>query len=291
MKVGVVGPGALGCLFAARLAQSGVETFLIDYDPKRAERLTRQGITVAFKGDTLTANPAVVTKIPPGLNLILVLTKAHTTGDLTFPPDTPVVTLQNGLGNVELLCSLIGSARVLAGSTGEAATLVSEGHTRHVAAGCTRVGAWTSADPRGVVEVLSAAGFETELTESPGQMLWEKVAINAGINPLTAILDVSNGYLLKDKDTRQLLRDLVVEAVKVAATEGYRFEHSLVEITESVCEATRDNFSSMLQDIRAGKRTENEAISGQVLRRGQIASLPTPRTRVIYQLIRGLERR
>lgn len=291
MKVAVVGPGALGCLFAARLAKSGIKTHLIDYDSKRADRLSKNGITVDRDGQALSATPAVSTKIPAGQDLIIVLTKSHSTSQLKLPPQAPVLTLQNGLGNVELLCSLIGSARVLAGTTSEAATLVGEGHTKHVSPGVTKVGAWTSCNAKIVQEVLSAAGFEIELTESPGQLLWEKLAISAGINPLTAILNVPNGQLLANKDTRQLMRDLVVEAVKVAATEGYRFEQSLVEIAESLCESTRDNISSMLQDIRAGKRTEIEAISGEVIRRAQIASLPTPRTRVIYQLVRGLERR
>ena len=291
MKVAVIGPGALGCLFAARLVQGGVKTHLVDYDPKRAERLAKNGITVVRQGDSLTAQPTVSTKIPAGQDLILVLTKSHSTGDLKLPPETPVLTLQNGLGNVEMLCALVGSARVLAGTTAEAATLLGEGHTHHVAPGITRLGSWTSCATNAARDALAAGGFEITITESPGQLLWEKLAISAAINPLTAILNVSNGQLLHNKETRQLMRDLVVEAVKVAATEGYRFEQSLVEIAESVCEATSENISSMLQDIRAGKRTEIEAISGEVLRRAQIASLPTPRTRVIYQLVRGLERR
>src|SRR5690606_36165473 len=111
-------------------------------------------------------------------------------------PDTPVLTLQNGLGNVEMLCALVGSVRVLAGTTSEAATLLGEGHTRHVAPGRTRVGSWTSCATGAARDALAAAGFEVTITESPGQLLWEKLAISAAINPLTAILNVSNGQLL-----------------------------------------------------------------------------------------------
>ena len=81
------------------------------------------------------------------------------------------------------------------------------------------------------------------------------------------------------------------EAAKVAATEGYRFSGSMVERAEELCTATAENVSSMLQDIRAGRRTEIESISGEILRRATMASLPTPRTRVIYQLVRSLESR
>jgi 2-dehydropantoate 2-reductase len=218
------------------------------------------------------------------------MVKAHRTGEVRFPPDTPVLTLQNGLGNVETLCTMIGSARVLAGATSEASTLLGEGRIRHVASGKTRFGAWTSCATEPAAHALRNAGFDVELTEAPGQLIWEKVAINAGINPLTAILNVPNGRLLELSDIRQLMRDLVVEAAKVASTEGYRFEQSLVETAEEICAATADNISSMLQDIRNRKQTEIDAISGEIIRRAQIASLPTPRTRVIAQLVRGLER-
>ncbi|MFP4499790.1 MAG: ketopantoate reductase family protein [Candidatus Hydrogenedentota bacterium] len=289
MKVAVVGPGAMGCLFAAYLANSDIKTYLVDYKNDRATRLNESGLTVEENGQSIHAKVEVVTAVPAGIDLVIVLTKAYATSALRFPPETPVLTLQNGLGNVETLCSMIGSARILVGVTSEGCTLLDEGHVRHAGRGLTHVGAWTSCPVDPVVEVLSKAGFNVEPTESPGQLIWEKVAINAGINPLTAVLNVPNGALIEIKEVRQLMRDLVVEAAKVAATEGYRFQQSLVEEAEVICQRTSTNISSMLQDIRAGKATEINAISGEIIRRAQLASLPTPRTRVIYQLIRGLE--
>jgi len=291
MKVAVIGPGAMGCLYAARLIDSGAKVYLIDHRSDRAARLEESGITLETPAKTIIQHPVVTTQIPTGLDLIIVLTKAHKTSTLRFPPDTTVLSLQNGLGNVETLCSILGSARLVAGTTSEAATLVGEGHVRHVAEGTTTFGAWTSAPVAAATSLLEKAGFDVAITEAPGQMIWEKAAINAGINPLTAILNVENGRLLEMSDIRQLMRDLVVEAAKVASTEGYRFEHSLVELAEETCARTADNISSMLQDIRNGKQTEIDAISGEILRRAQLASLPTPRTRVVCQLVRGLEAR
>ncbi|HEX72710.1 MAG TPA: 2-dehydropantoate 2-reductase [Candidatus Hydrogenedentes bacterium] len=291
MKVAVVGPGAMGCLYAARLARSGTKTFLVDHNSARADRLDKSGVTLETDAGESRERPSVVAHIPTGLDLIIVLTKSYSTKTLRFPPETPVLTLQNGLNNAETLCALVGSARVLVGITTEAATLVGEGHTRHVAAGLTSFGAWTSCRCEGAAEILRKADFEVAVTDAPGRLIWEKTAINAGINPLTAILNVPNGRLLRLSEARQLMRDLVVEATKVASTEGYRFEYSLVERAESVCAKTADNISSMLQDVRAGKQTEIDAISGEILRRAQAASLPTPRTRVIHQLVRSLEDR
>jgi 2-dehydropantoate 2-reductase len=180
---------------------------------------------------------------------------------------------------------------MLAGVTSEASTLIGEGHVKHVAHGITKFGAWTSCSTAKALQALTKAGFRTELTESPGQVIWEKVAINCGINPVTALIDAPNGQLLRIPEIRQLMRDLVVEAVKVAATEGYRFLNSVVEIAEQTCAQTAENISSMLQDVRARKRTEIDQISGEIVRRGLEAALPTPRTRVVWQLVKGLEKR
>lgn len=289
MKVSVIGPGAMGCLFSARLCDCGVETTLVDYDKERALRLAKSGITVESDSGTLTASPAVATSVPKKPDLVIVLTKAHATNALKLPPATPVLTLQNGLGNVESLCNLVGSAFVLAGTTSEASTFLGEGRVRHAASGLTKAGAWTTCSTENAIAVLADAGFEVESTDTPGQAIWEKAVISSAVNTMSALLGVPNGQLVELAETRKLMRDLVVEAVKVAATEGYRFEHSLVEMAEDICRQTASNISSMLQDIRAGRRTEIDAISGEIMRRAEMASLPTPRTRVIHQLIKGLE--
>lgn len=289
MKVTVIGPGAMGCLFAARLSDGGVHTTLVDHKKDRARRLVKIGITVESDSGTLTASPTVTTSIPSKQDLIILLTKTYATQRIELPSGTPVLTLQNGLGNVEILCGLVGSASVLAGTTSEASTLLEEGRVRHAASGRTVLGAWTTCSTDIAETALSRAGFNIEITETPGQAIWEKVVISAAVNTISALLDVPNGQLVEASETRKLMRDLVVEAAKVASMEGYRFEYSLVERAEEVCRQTATNISSMLQDVRAGRMTEIEAISGEIMRRAEAASLPVPRTRVIYNLIKGLE--
>jgi 2-dehydropantoate 2-reductase len=291
MKVSIIGPGAMGCLYAARLAQAGLDTSLVDYQSERAARLNSHGITIESQDGTITQKVKVVSSVPNGQDLVIICVKSYSTGALGLNGRSAVLTLQNGLGNIETLCSMVGSANLLVGVTTEASTYLGEGHIRHAASGVTRLGSWTSCSREIASEVLGKAGFTVELTESPGQAVWEKVAVNAGINPITALLDIPNGRILDIPEARQLMRDLVVEAVKVACTEGYRFDKSMVEVAESTCEETKDNISSMLQDVRAHRRTEIDAISGEIMRRAQISALPTPRTRVVWQLLKGMERR
>lgn len=287
MRAAVYGPGALGCLFAARLARAGVTTVLVDHRRDRADRLNRQGIIIEDENGAFTQPVPLAVGDPGRVDLCIICVKAYSTATLALPASCPVLTLQNGLGNAEKLCATAGASRVLAGSTSEAATLLAEGRVRHFAAGQTTFGAWTSCPTEGAAQALRAAGFAVELTDAPGQAIWEKAAVNAGINPLTALLDVPNGRLIEIPEARQLMRDLVVEAVKVATSEGYRFPYSLVEKTEEICRKTAGNTSSMLQDVRNGKPTEIDAISGEILARAEVAALPTPRTRVVWQLVKG----
>jgi 2-dehydropantoate 2-reductase len=291
MKVAIIGPGAMGCLFAAKFCEAGIKTTLMDYRTDRTKRMSKNGITVETDSGEITAKPTFTTAMPAKSDLIIVLTKSYSSSQLKIPAGIPVLTLQNGLGNVEILCELSGSANVIAGSTSEAATLLDEGRVKHAASGKTVIGSWTSCSTDLAEECLKKAGFDVEVTFSPGQTIWEKTVINAGINPITAILDISNSKILQTKHARQLMRDLVVEAAKVASTEGYRYDYSLVEKAEEMCEKTGENISSMLQDVRLGKSTEIDAISGEILRRAELASLNIPRTRVVWQIVKSLEQR
>lgn len=289
MRVSIVGPGALGCLFAVRLAKGGATVTLVDHLEDRAKRLSDCGVTVLRGEDKETAAVPVSLAVPDRQDLIIVLVKSYRTSSLQLPVGVPVLSLQNGLGNVETLCSMVSSACVIAGTTTEAATLESEGVSRHVASGETLIGAWTTCNSAPAIDILTRAGFPSRTTDAPGQALWEKVVLSAGINPLTALIGTKNGRLIQIPEARQLMRDLVVESVKVATLEGYRFPYSLVERVEEVCRETANNVSSMLQDIRAQRRTEIDAISGELLRRGQLAGIQMPKTRAVWQLVKGLE--
>ncbi|HOE66876.1 MAG TPA: 2-dehydropantoate 2-reductase [Candidatus Hydrogenedentes bacterium] len=289
MKVSIVGPGALGCLFAARFARSGIQTTLVDHKLDRIQRLKQNGIEVETASEVITATPSIVSSVPPSQDLVIICVKSYSTSTLKIYSGSPVLTLQGGLGNVETLCSITGSSHVLAGTTSEYAETVDEGRVRHAASGKVVFGSWTSCSVQGAKEALEASGFTVELTDAPGQILWEKAAISAAIEPLSALLNVPMGRLLQVSESRQLMRDLVVESVKVASTEGYRFSYSLIERAEELCAQNPDVVLPMLQDVRTGRRTEIEALSGEILRRGQIAALPCPRTRMIWQLLKGLE--
>jgi 2-dehydropantoate 2-reductase len=124
----------------------------------------------------------------------------------------------------------------------------------------------------------------------PDGLLWGKLAINAAINPLTALLGVENGALLERPAARVLLRELACETAAVAAALGIRLPQAdPAAAAESVAQKTAANRSSMLQDIERGAPTEIDAICGAIVRAGEQAGVPTPVNRTIWRLVKAVE--
>jgi len=291
MKIGVLGPGALGCLFAAKLSRTEHETVLLDHRPERAQVLGKLGLTVEEGNRIGLARPKVSCDIDQGFDLIIVLVKAHATALLNLPSNTTVLTLQNGLNNAETLAEKIGAENLLSGTTSLAVTHKDTGHIRYVAPGLTRLGPWTTCKHDATITALQEAGFECEYTPNPAAVIWQKAIVNAAINPLTALLNVPNGQLPTNANARDMLHALVLEAAAVSKAEGHPCAENPVQYTESVCAATAENISSMLQDIRNGKKTEIDALSGEIARRAEKHGIPAPNTHAVWRLVRALESR
>lgn len=299
MKFLVVGPGAMGCLFAARLRIAGNEVMLLDYDAQRAERISDQGVTVTgVSGDYRVPITAFAGSHPFTPNFILICVKSNNTreageGASSFAgPDTEVVTLQNGLGNMEILEAIFGPEKVLGGVTAQGATLLGSGRIRHAGEGETVIG---PAGRRGsaahaLAASLNSAGFETRLVDSVEELIWGKLIINVGINGLTAVIRVKNGKIAALDGAKKVMEAAVSEAVCVAEAKGIHLPYEgPLERVLAVCEATKDNVSSMLQDVLKGKRTEIEMINGAIVREGEGLGIPTPVNRTLTCLVQGIQ--
>lgn len=301
MKIAIVGPGAIGCLFAGLLSRAGQEVWLIDHDASRARQLARRGIHVSgLSGEfhasvRATAEPKEVS----GAELSLIAVKAYHTSEAALAaqsalsPTGAALTLQNGLGNVETLQQALGAERVLGGSTAQGATLISQGQVHHAGLGPTIIG-----EPGGTISerllaiktAFVGAGIQTELTADLPSVLWEKLVVNAGINPVATLAQVRNGGIMESAHLRLALRLAVTEAAQVAGRLGIRLAHQdVVAHTEEVCQRTANNINSMLQDVRRQRRTEVEAINGAVARHGAAQGLPTPTNALLSALIHGIE--
>ncbi|MCC7355534.1 MAG: 2-dehydropantoate 2-reductase [Anaerolineae bacterium] len=301
MRIAVVGAGALGSLFAARLASVASVIMLSRWAEAIAE-IKAQGLRlvdaegerahlVPISSDSSAAAPA---------DLALVLVKSYDTAHAAewaataLAPTGLALTLQNGLGNAEILAAMVGLHRTVQGVTSEGATLLGPGRVRHAGSGVTSVG--TKPDLTARLEEIAAlfrqAGFATDLSDRVDSLVWGKLVISAGINPLTALLDVPNSALVEDDAARAALRLAVDEAAAIAGKVGIPLPYPDAGTrAEEVCRATAANLSSMLQDVRRGSRTEIDAINGALVSAAAAAGLAAPVNRLLWHLVRAREGR
>jgi 2-dehydropantoate 2-reductase len=204
---------------------------------------------------------------------------------------TLVVTLQNGVGNRELLEQALGADRVGQGVTALGATLLGPGRVRHAGQGKTVFG--TAPDQlsmAALAELFNACDLPAELSHDLDALIWSKLLVNVGINALTALLRVPNGVLAEAAEARALMAQAVAEAVAVARARGTALaEADPLEHVLAVARATGANRSSMLQDVLRGSPTEIAAINGAVVREGRRLGVPTPVNSLLTSLVQALD--
>jgi len=304
MKIVIVGPGAIGCLFTAFLSRSRSkehDIWLLDHNAARAARLSKQGIDVEGIAGNWHADARATSDVKdiPKVDLIIICVKSYDTKAAIerLKPlageDTPILTLQNGIGNIELIGEVVGPDQVIGGITNLGATWLDVGRIRFAGKGETIIGrieGKTSVQMRAIRELFNKAGMETKISQDIKGFLWSKLIINTGINALTAITRLHNGDLMEFEGSRKILREAVTEAVKVAKRKRVKllYDDPLAKV-ESVCESTATNVSSMLQDVLRKKRTEVDFINGVIVRFGQELGISVPANAMLVALVKVIE--
>jgi 2-dehydropantoate 2-reductase len=301
MRIAIIGPGAMGSLFAAHLSRAGNQVWLLDRDPRRARLIARRGIRIEGISGKFAAPVSSVAapsagRLAPDLTLVLV--KACDTAaaarqwQALLRRSPIVITLQNGIGNIEILQRVAGD-RVIGGTTAQGATLLAPGRVHHAGAGITIIGEPSSRITprlRSVSALLQQAGLPARVTRDLQRVTWEKLIVNCAVNALGAITRLPNGALVEHPGARNLLRAAAREAAEVARAVGIRIGNAdPARKVEKGCRATATNLNSMLQDVLRCKRTEIEQINGAVVQAGESVGIPTPVNKVLSELIRAIE--
>jgi len=306
MEIAVVGPGAIGCLFAAYLARAGGTVRLLDHRPERAKLLRERGITVESERGGFHARMKVTatpTEIRSAELLILCVKANDTAGAAaglkgSISAQSHLLTLQNGLGNVERLGEFFGSTQILAGTTSHGATLLEVGCVRHAGYGEIFMGETDGASStlagkaklQNLAATFNRAGLEAQVVDDIEAVLWRKLVVNVGINALTAILDVPNGELLRIHECETLMNGAVREAVEVARHCGIHLNVlEEIERVRAVCRSTKANISSMLQDVRRKKKTEIDQLNGVVVKMAAGYGMTAPVNETLTAIVRSLE--
>lgn len=301
MKITIVGPGAMGGLIAYYLSKTKEELFFLDKNKERAQATNERGFLI----ENSSGNSRIKVKSnsdPKEIgisDLVIICVKAYHTKEaiLHAKPlignNTLVLTLQNGIGNIEMISEIAGADKVIGGITNHGATLIDTNHIRHAGKGETIIGRLDGKVPaqiRSIREVFNKAGIETRISKDIKGLLWSKLITNAGINALAAISRLPNGKLLEIEGTRRILRDAVTEATRIAKRKRIKliYDDPLAKV-EAVAEATSNNICSMLQDVLRKKRTEIDFINGVIVRLGQELGIPTPVNSLLVDLVKTIE--
>jgi 2-dehydropantoate 2-reductase len=302
MKIAVVGAGAMGSLFGAMLAEAGNEIWLYDVWKEHVQTINQDGLSIEGQGRTrlvrlnATTDPDQIGQAE--LTIIFVKSNQTPSAAKTAQPiagsDGSVVTLQNGMGNADLIADVIEPDRILAGTTSHGATMLGLGCIRHAGIGATTIGAWAATE-RGrqragqIADLFNRAGIETEAVDDVRRVVWNKLLINIGINAITALSGIKNGQILDLEITRELSRAAVKEAMTVARAKEIKIREDAVDVVFKVAEATAVNRSSMGQDVDHKRRTEIAAINGFIVREAHKLEIEAPVNFTLTALIQTLE--
>jgi 2-dehydropantoate 2-reductase len=278
----------------------------LDYRPKRATLLQDRGIAVEGEREafhTPIKATAYLTEIR-STDIFILCVKASDTAVVAaklkdaIPPESHLLTLQNGMGNREKLSESFGSDRVFAGVTSHGATLLEVGRVRHAGYGEIWLGetSGTNSSQAGgamlqnLATTMNRAELQAQVVDDIEPILWSKLVVNVGINALTAILGVPNGELLKIPTCQNVMDGAIAEAVQVASGCGIQLHlQKEIEKVRAVCNSTAANISSMLQDVKRQKKTEIDQINGAVVRMAASLGMASPVNEVLTALVRSLE--
>ena len=300
MEIAIIGAGAMGTLYGGWLAERNQVSF-IDSAKTAVDAINACGVKIEYdteKKDYKNVKAFCSGQYPKKAELVIVFVKSNYTEDAMeqnkniIGENTVVMTLQNGLGNDEIIAKYVPADRIVTGICRHNAKKLSPSSAKYMGGKYTAIGSrWGSeAHAEKIGKVFNESGIYTIIDEDIMRAVWSKVFVNATMNPLTAIFDMPNGFITDDPYAWKLSQEIVREAAAVAEAEGIKFDIS--EADESVrfsCEIAYNGFTSMYQDIKKKVKTEVDYINGAIVRLGEKHGIETPCNRHITEIIHGME--
>ena len=304
-KIGIMGAGAIGSVIGGMLARQGHKVTLVGRKP-HIDEIRKNGLHISgIWGDYTICDLNAVTTPPYEVQDIVILTvksfDTATAAKEAMPmvgTNTVVVSIQNGLKNIEMLTEIFGNQNIIGGMAIFGAVLNEPGNVNvTVIASETLVGELDgslTSRVDDIVNMLASAGIPTKPSNNIMRDIWHKALYNIALNSLSAIFQVSYGQIADNTDTRWLAEQMIIEAVKVAKASGQYLgintaDDYLEILWNQKLPPTRDHKSSMLQDILRGKKTEIDYINGAIIRLGAEYGIETPYNSAIVRMVKAKE--
>ncbi len=301
MKIVVIGAGAMGTLFGGKLALAGAEVTMVDVVPEAVESMRRDGLVLELLDGVHRApvEAYLAQDVPFIADLVVLFTKslysraALESARRFMDSRTVVLSLQNGLGNLERISEFVPKKRIILGTTDFPSDLVSIGHIRSLGDGHTSIMTAEGGETpflQQVCGLFDRAGLGCAITPDIMKTIWSKVAVNATANSITAVCRLRCGVLVDTPEAGELARHIVDEIVAVAAAEGTELDGAQLKANIFALMAEmRTHLTSTEQDVLAKRPTEIGSINGGVLQKARALGIPVPYNETMYLLIRTIE--
>jgi len=303
MRIAVLGAGSLGSVFGGHLAEAGHDVTLINRSPAFVDAVRARGLTLIEGGDsrTIAVSAATGAEGLGAVDLLIVLVKSTGTeaalaaNRTLIGPQTWVVSLQNGIGQEEILAGFAAPNRVLIGKTYVGGLMTTPGEVTAGTRGkVTYLGTpdgRTEAEVSELARIFSQAGLPTDARADILTVVWDKLLVNVATGALSAITGLSYGALYALPEVATTAQAAVAEAMAVARALGVALGFTSPEAPWlQAAEGLPPEFkASMLQSIERGQRTEIDFINGAVVRYGARLGIPTPVNATLVAGVKGIE--
>jgi 2-dehydropantoate 2-reductase len=301
MRIYMIGAGAMGSVHGGLLTRAGYEVTLIDPRADHVGVIVREGLTIeGVRGRHVIRLPAQTSHagLPP-TDFAIIFTDANATKEAArtaaqvLKPDGFVLTLQNGIGNVEALVAELGEARVIAGVSMNSAANPEPGRVQYTNAGMTSIGELDGRNTKRIAKVarmLNKAEIETTIIPDPMAYIWGKFVLNCAINPLTAVTGLRSGEIYRTPEVDALQDCIIDEILMVVEHKGIRISES--DPRKKIKEHCRVRYNrpSMMQHVEQGRRTEIDALNGALVREARALGISLPYNEAIVAVVKGLEK-
>lgn len=298
MNVLILGAGAMGCLYGAAFHRAGCTVTLVDVNREHVAAINARGLELERRAGTelLPIRACQPEEVEGAADLVVVFTKTfHTEAALAgiaaaIGPETHLLSLQNGLGNDQRLAAHAAKERILVGASALPSDLVGPGRVRSHGEGGTKLYPAFGGDPavaQHIADLLNAGELSAMPEPEIRAAIWSKAIFNAAMNPLCALTRRTPGFLGAHEESRAVYGTVVEEGVAVANASGVAIEaRPIHDLTEVSVTDHANHEASMLQDVKAGRRTEVDAINGAIVVAGRSVGVAAPVTETLWRMVK-----
>ena len=300
MRIAVIGAGAMGSIYGGHLSQNN-EVYLVDTAAPVVEHIRKEGLKIQENGQDVIYRPQAMTSTeglePVDLVILFVkslFSRAALSGNKSLiGPDTYVMTLQNGSGHEDILGEFVDQDHIVIGTTVDNGAVLGLGHIRRGGEGNTNVGMLVE-DKDGFLprlkEAFDCCGFNVKIHANIQQLIWDKLFTNVSLSAVTGILQVDMGYIASNEYAWAMTRRLIKEAVAVAKAMGLEAdEEAIAAKVRKTSEMSPNGCTSIRADLRDGRKSEVDTISGSVVRAAAKVGVPVPSHEFVVNMVHALE--